>query len=125
MSNKNSTDKDLNSLLEDIKIDLLDYINKRIKLFKLDSFEALSFTVSAVGYSLIVLLVTAIILFFILMGMAFYLSELLNSHAIGFGIMALFSLLILLIIILNKKAIKRFLLNTSINFIQKIESDGE
>lgn len=125
MSSNTDNDRSLNTLLEDIKLELLSYINKRVRLLKLDTFEKMSISVSVLGYSLIVLLITALILFFVLIGSAFFISELLDSQAAGFGIMALFSLLVLCIVLLCRRSIKRSLLNKTLTFIQKIEANDE
>ncbi len=125
MSN-NPEDKNLNTLLDDIKQELLSYINRRLKLLKLESYEKLSKSASYMGgYGLIVLVTLSFIIFFVLMGMAFLVGELLGSLAKGFGVMALFSLLILTIVFLLRKPIMKAILYKSINFFRKVESDEE
>jgi len=124
MSN-NSEDKNLNTLLNDIKQELLSYINRRLRLLKLESYEKLSKSASYMGYGLIVLVTLSFIIFFVLMGMAFLVGELLGSLAKGFGVMALFSLLILTIVFLIRKSIMKAILYKSINFFRKVESDEE
>lgn len=125
MLSNSSEEKSLNTLIEEIKLELLSYINRRVRLFKLDAFEKVSISASGLGYGLIILVIVAAILFFLLIGMAFFVGELLNSLAAGFGIMALFSLLVLLIVILCRKKIKRSLLHTTIKFIRKVEADEQ
>lgn len=124
MSN-NPEDKNLNTLLDDIKQELLSYINRRLKLLKLESYEKLSKSASYMGYGLIVLVTLSFIIFFVLMGMAFLVGELLGSLAKGFGVMALFSLLILTIVFFLRKPIMKAILYKSINFFRKVESDEE
>ena len=121
----NQEDKDLNTLLADIKQELLSYINRRLRLLKLESYEKLSKSASYMGYGLIVLVTLSFIIFFVLMGMAFLVGELLGSLAKGFGVMALFSLLILTIVFLLRKPIIKAILYKSINFFRKVESDEE
>lgn len=123
MLNNSDKNNDLTSLLEDIKLDLLDYINKRVRLFKLDAFEKTSITSSALGYGFIVFSIIGIMLFFTLFGLAFFLGEVLESNAAGFGVLALFSLLVLIIIILCRKPIKRSILNKTIVFLQKVDEN--
>jgi hypothetical protein len=125
MLNNSENEKSLNTLIEEIKLELLSYINGRVRLFKLDAFEKISISVSGLGYALIILAIVAVILFFLLIGMAFFISELLNSLAAGFGIMALSSLLVLLIVVLCRKKIKQSILCSSIRFIRKIEDDEQ
>lgn len=123
--NDQKTDKSLNTLVEEIKLELLSYINKRIRLFKLDAFEKLSLSASAVGYGLIVLSIIAVLMFFLLIGLAFFIGELLHSLAAGFGIMALFSLFVLLVVFLFRRKIKESILNSTINFFRGMEDNDE
>lgn len=121
----NSEDKDLNTSLSEIKQELLSYINSRLQLLKLSSYEKVSKSASFMGYGLIVLVILSVFLFFIFIGTAFFVGELLDSTAKGFGIMALFSLLILVVVFLLRKAIMRAILYKTINFLRKVESDEE
>lgn len=120
MPNK-SEHKDLNSLLDELKLELLSYINKRIKLFKLDAFEKGGISIATIGYGLIVAIIIGTILFFSLFGLAFFLGELLDSPAAGFGILALFALFVLLLVIMNGKRLRSFILNKAIVFMQKLD----
>jgi cbb3-type cytochrome oxidase subunit 3 len=125
MLNDQKTDKSLNTLVEEIKLELLSYINNRIRLFKLDAFEKLSISASAVGYGLIVLSIIAVLMFFLLIGLAFFIGELLSSLAAGFGIMALFSLFVLFVVFLFRRKIKESILNATINFFRGMEDNDE
>ncbi len=125
MLNNSETDKSLNTLVEEIKLELLSYINRRVRLFKLDSYEKLSISASAIGYGLIVLAILAVLIFFVLIGLAFFIGELLSSLAAGFGIMALFSLLVLFIVFLARKVIKNTIFNSTINFFRKLDANDE
>lgn len=124
MLNNSEKDKDLSTLLDDIKLDLLSYINKRIKLFKLSAFEKLGISASVIGYGLIVITMVFTILFFTLIGLAFFIGELLQSLALGFGILAAFSILVLIIILLCGKQFRLFLLNKIIVFLRNLDKDG-
>lgn len=123
MSNNSEKDHNLSSLLEDIRLELLSYINKRIRLFKLDSYEKVSISASILGYGLIVASIISFALFFILLGLAFLIGEILGSLAAGFGIIALFSLFLLLVVFLFRGKIKGFILSGTIKIIRKMETD--
>lgn len=124
-NNTEDKEKDLNTLFGDIKQELLSYINLRLKLFKLSSYEKMSKSASYMGYGLIVLVILSFILFFVLLGMAFFIGELLGSLAKGFGVMALFSLLVLVIVFFLREKIKKAILYKTINFLRKVESDED
>ncbi|MFV0417389.1 MAG: phage holin family protein [Dysgonomonas sp.] len=125
MLNNSERDESLNTLLDQIKKELLCYINRRMRLIKLDAFEKGGIITSALGYGLIVLLIVGILLFFSLIGLAFFIGELLNNTSAGFGILALFSLLVLIIVLLNGKRIKRAVLYRTIAFFRKLDVNDE
>ncbi len=125
MLNNSEEEKSLGILIEEIKLDLLSYINRRIRLFKLDSFEKIGLSASGLGYGLIIIAIVAVILFFGLIGMAFFLGELFNSLAVGFGIMTLFSLFVLLLVVLFRKKIQQSILQNTIRFMRKIDTNEE
>lgn len=125
MLNNSERNESLNTLLAEMKQELLSYINRRMRLIKLDAFEKGGIITSALGYGLIILLIVGIILFFFLIGLAFFLGELLNNTSAGFGILALFSLLVLIIVLLNGKRIKRSLLYKTIAFFRKLDANDE
>lgn len=123
MLNNSEQERDLGTLLEDLKLELLGYVEKRLRLFKLDAFEKGSISASLLGYGLIVIVIIGFILFFLLFGLAFFIGELLGSQAAGFGILALFSLLVLLIVILCGKRLRTYILNKTIIFLQKVDKN--
>lgn len=123
MSNNPEKNKDLSSLLEDLKTELLIYIEKRFRLLKLDGFEKGGISVSILLYGLIVLVILGFMLFFSLFGLAFFIGELLDSKAAGFGILTLFSLVVLLIVIACGKRIKSYILNKTIIFLNKVDKN--
>lgn len=125
MSNNSERDQNLSSLLEDIKLELLSYINKRLRLFKLDAYEKTSISASILGYGLIVSFIVAFTLFFVLLGLAFFVGELLGSLAAGFGIMALFSLFLLLVVFLFRRKIKNSILLGTIKIIRNVEANAK
>lgn len=124
MQNKQN-EKDISVLLEEIKLELLSYVNKRVRLVKLDSFEKGSKITSTLGYGLIVAFVLGAIIFLSLLALGFLLGELLNSLAAGFGILAGFSILVLFVILLCRGRLKLYFMNHTINFLNKLDKDDE
>lgn len=124
MQNKQN-EKDISVLLEEIKLELLSYINKRLKLVKLDSVEKGSKITSSLGYGLIVAIVIGTIIFLSLLALGFLLGELLDSQAAGFGILAGFSILVLFVILLCRRRLKLYFMNQTINFLNKLDKDDE
>lgn len=125
MLNNSEKETNLSGWFEDLKPELLGYINKRIRLFKLDSYEKVSIAASILGYGLIVFSIILVILFFTLMGMAMFIGEMVKNPAAGYGIMALFSLVSLGIISLFRRKIKHAILLLTLRIIRKVEANGE
>ena len=125
MQEDSLNNKDLQAYFEQLKQDLSSYINKRIKLFRLRSYEKISITSSYIVYSLIVIILLFNIFFLFLLVLGFFLGECLNSNAAGFGVLILFTILILIIYMLNAKKIRGYITNKVVTVIKKIESDEQ
>ncbi len=125
ISNDRYEDKDLNSLFEDLKDEVIDYVNKKFRYFKLYTFEKISIILSLIGLAIVVLILTIGMLFFGLLGIAFLIGEILNSFAGGFGILFGCMFLCLIFVVIFQKKIRRFLMNKAIILMRKIESDEE
>lgn len=121
--NNSEYNNDLKSLVEELRIELSDYIKKRARLFKLDAFEKGGIALSRIGYGLIVIVISCGILFFFLFGLAFFLGDLLNNNAAGFGLLLVFCILALLLVMLNAKKIKRALLLKFVEIMRKIDAN--
>lgn len=106
----------LNSIIHDIKTDVIDIIQLRIELIKVESVEYLAKLQSSLITTIIVGIVGTMTLFFLSITLALYLSQLLGDAYTGFGIVSIGYVLIgLLTILLRKKIIKRPLENLIIN----------
>lgn len=110
-------EKKVSTLFEEMRDDVSNFISSSLELGKLEVYEKVSLGSSAVGYSLIIAAVCLTAFFFILMTIAFYLSELLSSTWMGFGIVAALSLLVLLIMVLMKKSFKEKITNRVVRFL--------
>lgn len=119
----NNSDKDLNTLLEEIKLELFGYINKKIRFYKLDLFEKVGIIVSTLGFGAILAVISVFIMFFLLFGLAFFIGDLVGNSAAGFGILAVFCMFIILILIMCGKKLRKFILNKTIIFMQKIDNN--
>lgn len=120
-------DKDttLRELLDELRVELSGYINKRLRLLKLDGFEKGSIAFSYIVYSLIVIVLVLSILFFLLLGLAFLLGDILGANSAGFGILFLISVLALIVVICLKKKIRRAVLMKTIAIMRKIDANEE
>lgn len=106
--------KKVSTLFEEMKDDISNYVTGTIELTKLQAYEKLSKGASVIAVSLIVVYLALIAFAIILVTIGLYLGDLLGSMWQGFGIMALVTILIVLILLLARKAIKKFITNTII-----------
>lgn len=110
-------EKKVSTLFEEMRDDISHYISSSLELGKLEVYEKVSLGSSVIGYGLIVAGITLVVLFFILVTAALYLGELLQNPWAGFGIVAAFAILVLLIMLLLKKYFKRKVTNGIVRFL--------
>lgn len=112
-------EKKVSTLFEEMRDDIGKYINSTLELGKLEAYEKLSIGSSTFLYSLILAGVCFIAVIFILVTAGLYLGDLLGSLWLGFGIIAVFALLVVFILILIKKQLQKNFTNSIISFLLK------
>lgn len=117
--------QDFQEIIDDSKRDFSEYIDKRLALIKLTTYEKLSNFSSRLLYGVIVLMFVVIISILIFLTLGLYIGYLLNNYAAGFGILIVFSILILILIIANNKRIRGIFQNLTLRTIKKIENDED
>lgn len=117
--------KDLNSLFEQIKADILSYVNHRLAHYRLDILEKTSKYSSVVLLTLIIVFLSFATFAFALIAIAFYIGEVVGSTAAGFGIVALFWLIILAIILIFRRPLKDYILNKAASQLYTIEKEED
>ncbi|MFR9166752.1 MAG: phage holin family protein [Dysgonomonas sp.] len=125
MQNNAEEQKDLGTLVDQIKKDLSSYLNNRLERFKLKSYEKISISGSFIVYGLIIFFLLFNIFFLVLLSLGFLIGEWLNSPAAGFAILIGISLIILVICLFNGKRIRRYFTNLVVSIIRKVETDEE
>jgi hypothetical protein len=112
-------EKKVSTLFEEMRDDVGKFIKSTLELGKLEAFEKLSLGSSAFLYGLIVAGAGTIALLFVLVSAGIYLGELLGSLWMGFGIVAAFTLLVVIILLLVRKPIQRSFTNSIVRFLLK------
>jgi len=110
-------EKKVSTLFEEMRDDISNYISSSLELGKLEVYEKLSLGSAAISYGLIIAGIALVALFFALVTAALYLGELLQSLWVGFGIVAAFAVLVLLIMLLLKKYFNKKVTNGVIRFL--------
>ncbi|HVX27491.1 MAG TPA: phage holin family protein [Parafilimonas sp.] len=108
------------NFFKDTKQKLEQYIQQRILLLRLQATEKISKIASAIITSILLVIVLLFVLFFASITAGFWLSDLTNSLIAGFGIVALFYLLVFLfIIIFLRKILQSMFINKLIRLFHK------
>lgn len=115
--------KDFSSLFQELREDTTAYAEHRLQYFKLYLLERLSKSSSLLALGLIIAFLAFSAFCFALIALAFLLGELLGSNAQGFGVVALFWLVLLIIIILLREPIKSYFLNRTVRLLYKIDKE--
>ncbi|MDD4777958.1 MAG: phage holin family protein [Fermentimonas sp.] len=118
-------EKKVSTLFEEMRDDIGKYINSTLELGKLEAFEKFSLGSSAFLYGLILAGAGLIALLFILVTAGLYLSELLDSLWLGFGIVAAFTLLVLVILLFIRKPMQKKYTNVIVRFLMKQDDKDE
>lgn len=125
MKSNNEEYQNFSELIDESKADLSSYIEKRLELAKLKTYEKISGASSYIIYSLIMSVFALILFILILIGLGIVIGDLLNNYIAGFGVLLLITLIALFGLIYNAKKIRRYFLNLTLSVIKKIESDEE
>ncbi|MEN9918639.1 MAG: hypothetical protein RL662_1075 [Bacteroidota bacterium] len=125
MQSKQHEYANFKELIDESKADLSNYIEKKMLLVKLRTYEKVASTFSYILYSLVFFVFTLILFFTLLLGAGLFLGSLLDSYSAGFAILSLFVILILIVSALNQKKIRRYFFNQTLHLIRKIENDED
>ena len=112
----------------DTKKKLEDYIQKRLLLFRLQTVEKTSKLVAVLITGLVMGVLAFFILLFLSIMAGYFFAAVTGSEYAGFGIVAVFYIVFLIILIkLRKKVLQKFLTNTLIQifFDQTAEPDDD
>lgn len=100
--------KQLEEKIEDLTESLKRYVSTNYELSKLEAAERSAVIGSGLITGLMIGVIASLFLFFISLWVGFYLSDLLGDNSSGFGIIAIFYLLLGLTVVLGRnKLIKR------------------
>ncbi len=123
-SNQNEYDN-FKELLDESKADISSYVEKKLKLAKLRTYEKVASSFSHIIYSLIICLFALVLFTLVFLGLGLFIGEQLGNFSLGFGIMTIALLLIMFIVIACQRKVRRFLVNLTLRTINKIEDDED
>ena len=108
-------EKDSSEIFRKLKENVSTYAELKLELLKLNTYESVGKVIAVLSYGVMLLCIVFFTILFILLAFGFYISELCGSTSIGFTVIAFLYLLLIGIIVLNKKNIHNKVLNVVIS----------
>ena len=110
---------DVNTLQQryfrELKKDLSAYVELKLELLKLNTYERTGKVIAVLSYGVILLFLAFFAILFIFLALGFFLGDLFGSVGSGFGVVAVLYLLLIGIIVMNKDRISNKVLNVVIS----------
>lgn len=106
---------DSGQIFENLKKDLSAYLELKLELLKLNTYERTGKVIGILSYGLIILFLVFFAILFIFLALGFFLGDIFESSAAGFGTVSLLYLIIAVIVVCNKERIKNAILNAVIS----------
>lgn len=113
------------NIAEEIKENLVSYIDLKGKIFKLSAYENIAQTTAILTYGLIFLTISLFTILFIFITLGLILGTYLNSFAGGFAIVSALYLLILALIFINRKKLKELLIEKILTILTANDQNNE
>lgn len=104
-------EKDSDKFFRGLKDDISAYVELKLELLKLSTYERTGKVIAVLSYGLVLLFLAFFAILFIFLALGFFLGDLLHSFGLGFSIVAILYILLLGIIILSKDKISTRVLN--------------
>ena len=108
-------EKDAGEIFRELKKDLSAYVELKLELLKLNTYERTGKVIAVLSYGVILLFLAFFAILFIFPALGFFLGDLFVSVGSGFGVVAVLYLLLIGIIVMNKDRISNKVLNVVIS----------
>lgn len=108
-------EKEPGKIFREVKDDLTAYAELKLELLKLSAYEKGGKIISHLSYDLLLMLLAFFATLFIFLAIGFYLGELLQSMGAGFAVVAILYMLLIGIIMKNRKHIQLKIMNVIIS----------
>lgn len=104
-------EKDSGKVFHELKDDVSAYVELKLELLKLNTYERTGKVIAILSYGLILLFLAFFAILFIFLALGFFLGDVFGSVGAGFAIVAILYILLIGIIIMNKNRISTKVLN--------------
>ena len=108
-------EKNSGEIFRELKKDLSAYVELKLELLKLNTYERTGKVNAVLSYGVILLFLAFFAILFIFLALGFFLGELFGSVSSGFGVVAVLYLLLIGLIVMNKDRISNKVLNVVIS----------
>ena len=117
-------DKDSGEIFQKLKKDASAYIELKLELLKLNTYERTGKVITLLSYGIILLLLAFFAILFIFLALGFYLGTIFNSLGIGFGIVALLYLVLIFLTVRFQLMIKEKIMNLIISALMSNDENN-
>lgn len=118
-------DKDFLGLFNDIKGDLTKYVNLRMKLLKIETYEKAGKIAASLSFVLVLMFIVFFAVLFLFLGLGYYLGQWLNDQAMGMCLIGGLYLIILAIVILFRKQLTSKIFSLFVSELMDGDNDDE
>lgn len=107
-------EKDSGKIFRELKDDVSAYVELKLELLKLSTYERSGKLIAVLSYGMILLFLVFFAILFIFLALGFFLGDVFGSLGVGFAVVAVLYLLLIGIIIMNKDKISNKVVNVVI-----------
>ena len=107
-------EKDSGKIFRELKDDVSTYVELKLELLKLSTYERSGQLIAILSYGLILLFLAFFAILFIFLALGFFMGDIFGSMGTGFAFVAVLYLLLIGLIIMNKGRISNTVLNVVI-----------
>lgn len=118
-------EKDPGKVFREVKDDLTAYAELKLELLKLNAYEKGGKILSRLSYEVLLILLAFFAILFIFLAIGFYLGDLLQSRGAGFAVVAILYMLLIGIIMKNRKRIQLKIMNSIISALTAKDDKDE
>jgi hypothetical protein len=118
-------DIDSEALFRKLKKDISTYVGLKFELLKLNTYERTGKVISILSYGVVLLLLGFFALLFIFLSLGFFLGEVFGSSGAGFGCVVILYLILIAIVVANKKRITDSVVNIVISSLRGNEEEQQ
>ena len=118
-------EKESGEIFRELKKDLSEYVELKLELLKLSTYERTGKVIAVLSYGVILLFLAFFAILFIFLALGFFLGDIFGSVGSGFAIVAILYVLLIGVIILNKNKISEKVLNVVIAALTSNEDKNQ